>query len=53
MPEPTTSKSNNDESTAPVQRGCIDENTCACCEKHQHTPGDVSHRESCISPGNL
>jgi hypothetical protein len=42
MPEPTTSKSNNDESTAPVHRGCIDENTCACGEKHQYIPGDVS-----------
>ena len=40
MPEQTNNKTNNDESVAPVRRGCIDENTCACGEKHEHHEGD-------------
>ena len=30
-------------------RGCIEENTCACGEKHGPQAG-TSHRESCTSP---
>jgi len=50
MPEQTTNQTNNKESVAPVQRGCIDENTCACGEKHEPDTDGVSHREACISP---
>jgi hypothetical protein len=50
MPEQTTNKTNNEESAAPVQRGCIDENTCACGEKHGPDTEGVSHRDACESP---
>ena len=50
MPEPAIKKTNKDESAAPAQRGCIDEQTCACGEKHEQYTEDVSHRESCTSP---
>jgi hypothetical protein len=50
MPEPTSHKTNNDESTSPVQRGCIDDTTCACGEKHEPDTDGISHREACTSP---
>ena len=50
MPEQKTNKTNNEESVAPVQRGCIDENTCACGEKHGPDTEDISHRDACVSP---
>ena len=50
MQEPATNKINNDGSAEPVRRGCIDENTCACGEKHEPDTDGVSHREACVSP---
>jgi len=50
MQEPTKRTISNTESAAPVQRGCIDEHTCACGEIHEQETGDVSHREACTSP---
>lgn len=50
MTEPATIKTNNDEPMVPARRGCIDENTCACGEKHEPDTGGASHRESCTSP---
>jgi hypothetical protein len=49
MQEPTKRTINNTESAVPVQRGCIDEHTCACGEIHEQDTGDVSHREACTS----
>ena len=46
MPEPTT----NTKKSAAVQRGCIDEHTCACGEKHEVHEEGVSHRDACTSP---
>jgi|GEM_PF-1538686 len=50
MLEQTTNNTENDQSAAPVQRGCTDENTCACGEKHEPDTEGVSHRETCTSP---
>ena len=50
MTEPTITPANNTESDAPVRRGCIDEHTCACGEKHEEHEAGVSHREACTSP---
>ncbi|MFZ1127732.1 hypothetical protein [Methanoregula sp.] len=50
MPEPTTTPATTNESAAPARRGCIDEHTCACGEKHERHEDGVSHRESCTSP---
>ena len=49
MPEQITNNTDNDKPAAPVQRGCIDENTCACGEKHEPDTEGVSHREACVS----
>ncbi|MGB8219340.1 MAG: hypothetical protein WCE46_03025 [Methanoregula sp.] len=46
MPEPTTST----EKPVAARRGCIDEHTCACGEKHEEPNSGVSHREACTSP---
>jgi len=46
MTEPLTST----KKSAPVRRGCIDEHTCACGEKHEEPTGEISHREACTSP---
>ncbi|MFA6362651.1 hypothetical protein [Methanoregula sp.] len=46
MTEPITST----KKSAPVRRGCIDEHTCACGEKHEEPTGEISHREACTSP---
>jgi hypothetical protein len=50
MQDPETQKTENTEPANPAGRGCIDENTCACGEKHQNHAGHGSHRESCTSP---
>lgn len=46
MPEPTT----NDKKPTVPRRGCIDEHTCACGEKHEEHEAGISHREACTSP---
>ncbi|MFZ1897885.1 hypothetical protein [Methanoregula sp.] len=46
MPEPTT----NNKKPVAARRGCIDEHTCACGEKHEEPKGEISHREACTSP---
>ncbi|MCK9590863.1 MAG: hypothetical protein M0Q91_02465 [Methanoregula sp.] len=50
MQEPTIHKTINTESAEPVQRGRIDEHTCACGEKHEQESANISHREACTSP---
>ncbi|MFA5347874.1 MAG: hypothetical protein WC294_07035 [Methanoregula sp.] len=50
MQEPTIRKINSPEPAAPQRRGCIDEHTCACGEKHEQNSDNVSHREACTSP---